>query len=376
MSAAESLIPELEDVARGPLERRTKTVQRIANLFVDGAAQFQEEHVQLFDDVLTRLVAEIETKARTALAAQLAPIENAPPRLMRAFARDDDISVAGPVLLQSPRLADDDLLEVARGKSQAHLLAISERQGVPAAVTDVLVARGDQDVVHNVAGNRSAQFSDGSLSTLVERAHDDGALAEAIGARDDIPPHLFRALLTRASAMVQQRLLAAARPETRTEIKRVLEKVTQEVAQDADRVADRVAGEAVRAAPKRDYAAAHRAVLQLHREGELDEARLAAFAQDRKFEETVAALSILCGISVEVADRLIDGERADPVLILCRAAGYSWPTARAIIKARPGARGTSAPSLDTAFTNFEKLSPATAQRVLRFWQVHQPDDAA
>jgi len=362
MSAAQSLIPELEHViARGSLERRTKTVQRIANLFVDSAAHFNEEHVGLFDDVLTRLATEIESKARTALAAQLAPIENAPRRLMRDFARDDDISVAGPVLLQSPRLADDDLIDVARSKSQAHLLAISERKDVSATVTDVLVARGDDDVVHNVAGNRSARFSDGGLSALVERAHDDGALAEAIGSRDDIPPHLFRELLTRASAMVQQRLLAAARPETRAEIKRVLDKVTDDVA---------------KAAPRRDYETARRLVLDLHREGELNEARLAAFAQDKQFEETVAALSILCGISIEVADRLLEGERADPVLILCRAAGYSWATARAIIKARPTVRGTSGQSLDAAYSNFEKLSATTAQRVVRFWQAHQPDDAA
>jgi len=30
-------------------------------------------------------------------------------------------------------------------------------------------------------------------------------------------------------------------------------------------------------------------------------------------------------------------------------------------------------SLDAAFANFEKLSPSTAQRVVRFWQVRQPE---
>jgi hypothetical protein len=41
---------------------------------------------------------------------------------------------------------------------------------------------------------------------------------------------------------------------------------------------------------------------------------------------------------------------------------------RAIIAARPDGKATSSQILDAAFTNFERLSPATAQRVMRFWQ--------
>ena len=57
---------------------------------------------------------------------------------------------------------------------------------------------------------------------LVERAADDGVLAEKVGRRTDIPPRLFRTLLMQATAVVQQRLLAKARPETAAEIRRVL----------------------------------------------------------------------------------------------------------------------------------------------------------
>jgi len=66
---------------------------------------------------------------------------------------------------------------------------------------------------------------------------------------------------------------------------------------------------------------------------------------------------------------LMAGDRPDPILILCKAAGYGWPTVRAIMLSRPDARNTSSLALEGAFANFEKLSPATAQRVVRFWQV-------
>src|SRR5688572_2717245 len=184
MSASASLIPELEHVIQnGSYARRAETVRRIANLFMDGAPAFNESHVGLFDDVLCRLVVEIEAKARAEMSRNLAPIPNAPGELMRQLAHDDDIAVAGPVIAQSQRLAEIDLVSIAKTKGQAHLFAISGRDGIGEAVTDVLVKRGDPEVVRNVADNRSAKLSDGGFTALVKRAEDDGVLAEKVGLR-------------------------------------------------------------------------------------------------------------------------------------------------------------------------------------------------
>ena len=360
MSASASLIPELEDVIQnGTAERRAKTVQRIANLFVDGAASFNEDHIGLFDDVLCRLVVEIEAKARTEMAQSLAPIANAPSELMHTLAKDEDIAVAGPVLAQSPRLQENELVELAKTRSQAHLAAIAGRNDLGEAVTDVLVRRGNPEVVRNVADNQSAKFSEGGFSALVKRAEGDEDLAQKVGQRPDIPPHLFRELLVRATAVVQQRLLASAKPDTRAEIQRVLDKISKEYDKTA---------------PARDYTAALRLVREMQVAEQLGEAELAEFAKERKFEETVASVSVLCGVPVETADRLMAGDRPDPILILCKAANFGWPTAKAIIMSRPSAKGTSNHSIDAAFANFEKLSASTAQRVVRFWQVSPPGD--
>jgi hypothetical protein len=68
-------------------------------------------------------------------------------------------------------------------------------------------------------------------------------------------------------------------------------------------------------------------------------------------------------------DRLMSGDRSDPVIILARAANFGWETVRAIIESRGGARGTSTQAIDAAKQNYDMLSPATAERVVRFWQV-------
>ncbi len=355
MGAPASLLPELEDVVQhGSAERRAETLRRITGLFLEGASSFNEEHVALFDDVIGCLIEEIEAKALAELARRIAPVPNAPGGVVRTLAKSDDIEVAGPVL-KAARLADPDLMHIAETKSQAHLLALASRVGINEALSEILVDRGDSEVARSIATNRHARLSDGAFTTLVKRAEQDGVLAEKVGMRTDIPPRLFRQLLMQASDVVQKRLLAQAKPETQAEIRRVLAKVTDEVA--------------AKAAP-RNYTAALAAVRALHKERKLGEADIAAFAKAGKYEETIAALATLCVVPVEVVDRLMSGERADPVLILARAAGFGWPTVREVISARPGVK-TSAQILDAAFENFERLTAATAQRVVRFWQVRQ-----
>jgi uncharacterized protein (DUF2336 family) len=355
MAAPASLLPELEDVVQhGSAEKRAETLRRVTSLFLDGAAIFKDDHVALFDDVIGCLIEEIEAKALAELARRLAPVDNAPAGVVTKLARNDDFDVAGP-LLKSGKIADPDLLYIAETKSQAHLLALSSRLGISEALSDVLVTRGDREVARSIATNQSARLSENAFTTLVKRAEQDGVLAEKVGLRTDIPPRLFRQLLMQATEVVQKRLLSQAKPETQAEIRRVLAVVSDEVA--------------AKAAP-RNYAAALASVRALHKERKLTEADIAEFANSGKYEETIAALATVCSVPVEVVDRLMNGDRADPVLILARAASFGWPTVKAIINSRPGTK-TSNQALEAAFENFERLTAATAQRVVRFWQVRQ-----
>ena len=345
--AVPALIPELEDVIQsGSAERRTQALQKITDLFLHGAGQFNEAHVDLFDDVFGRLINEIEAKARSELSNRLAPVDNAPMRLMQRLAKDDNIAVAGPILQHSQRLTDSDLVQIAKTKSQAHLLAISGRHSIAEPVTEVLVDRGDQAVVRNVADNRGARLSENAFSALLKRAEQDEALAEKVGRRPDIPPQKFRELVLRATAVVQQRLLASAQPETQAEIQQVLAKVSDEVTAPP---------------PIREYSVAQHRIAVLRREGRLDESQIVEFAKSGRFEELVAALAHLCAVPIEVVDRLMHGDRTDPILILGKSAGWKWPTVKSVIMARSGGEEASSQGLDEAFANFERLSAATAR---------------
>src|SRR6476469_2916901 len=187
-TAPESLLDELQaTLAHGTVARRVETLRRVTDLFINGAVDYSDQQVGLFDDVFQCLMDHIETSAKALLSNRLAPIDTAPPLTIRALAFDDVIEVAAPVLSRSERLDDEVLIETARSKSQAHLLAISTRRVLSGAVTDVLVLRGNDEVIQSTVDNPGAEFSDRGFTQLVDRAEGDDNLATCIGLRPAIP---------------------------------------------------------------------------------------------------------------------------------------------------------------------------------------------
>ena len=287
----------------------------------------------------------------------LAPIGNAPAEVMMHLAMDDDIAVAGPALEHSTRLEPPDLANIARQKSQQHLLALSARKDVAEAVTDILVRRGNQEVVRKLACNGNARVSAEGFATLVETARLDAELAAALARRADIPPQLFRELLVHASETVREHLRANS-AGMHTGLRQIVEEFRGKTP------------------PPRVYAAAQTRVFALHQKGVLDEGKVVEFATTGQTEDAVAAVALLCAVPVEVMDRIFRADRLDPVLIICKAAGWSWQTVRALANELPNSAMISGETLDLAYGNFERLSPTTAQRVMRFWQVQHWQSSA
>src|SRR5215475_994517 len=258
VAVAENLLDELQfTLAHGTVARRVETLRRVTDLFINGAVDYSAEQIGLFDDVFQCLIQHIEVSAKALLANRLAPIDTAPPQIIRTLAFDDIIEIAGPVLTQSERLDDDALIETARNKSQAHLLAISKRKVLSGAVTDVLVLRGNDEVIHSTVNNPGAELSERGFTRLVDRAAGDDDLATCLGLRPSIPRHLYLKLIAKASDTVRVRL-EAANPRQ-----------AAEVVTGAVREATRRARSARTAIPEQTVIA-HALVKSLYDEGRLD----------------------------------------------------------------------------------------------------------
>src|SRR5580700_2386961 len=143
MTVATSLIPGLDEIVKhGDPKRRAEAARLISEMFLQGAAHFRPDHVDLFDGFLIDLVPHTEPAARAGLAERLSLLANAPRGLVGQLAREDVIAIAGPLLRRSPVIDEGSLIEIARSKGQGHLLAMAERSALSSDLTDVIVRRG------------------------------------------------------------------------------------------------------------------------------------------------------------------------------------------------------------------------------------------
>jgi uncharacterized protein (DUF2336 family) len=343
-----------EAIQSGSSDRRMATMRRVTDLFLSQAGQYDSEQISLFDDVLLRLIEHIETRALAELGERLAPVETAPVGIIRHLANHDEIAVAGPVLKDSKRLSPPDLVEIASAKSQDHLLAISQRAEIDETVTEVLVDRGSREVARTVAVNSGARFSQTGFTTLIKRAEQDDVLAELAGQRADLPPQLLAQLLAKATETVKAKLMASLRPEAADNVALTLKKVASELQAQC---------------PVRDYAEALSRMRLVQADGRLDESIVLESAKADQFEETAAALALLCSVPIELIDRLMQGTRIDALLIPCKASGLGWPATKTVVRLTPAQGATSEPAFEIAKKDYANLSVVAAKRIMRFWQV-------
>lgn len=353
MSQQNTLINELEEaLSQGSADRRVKTLRRVTDLFVFGSTHFSADHVTLFDGVFSHLIADVELSAREALAQRLATVVNAPPNIIRTLAFDDAITVAGPVLEQSPRLENVALIENASAKSQQHLLAISNRKDIAETVTDVLVERGDRNVALNVVRNKGAKFSETGYLRLIKRSEGDDELASSVGARPEIRRQHFLKLLSTASNAVRT-TLEAAHPEIADEIRAAVGNVAAAIQEKA-------------AVKSHSYAAARKHVEGLRAKRALGDSDVAAFANAGKFEETAVTLAMMCALPVDVIERVMVQDLEETILIVAKAVGLSWSTVKAVLRLCAGKNGVSEQALGKSLAVFSKLKQDTAQQVVEF----------
>ncbi len=358
MTVVTSLLPDIEEIVRrGDPQRLAKVSRGIAELFVQRAVSLQPGHIELFDHILTGIVPQTEITARAAIAERIAALVNAPPTLIGQLAREDNISVAGPVLRRSPVLEERTLVEIARAKGQDHLLAMTERATLSPGLTDVMVQRGERDVIRRAAANAGARFSAIGYSALVKRAAKDGMLTLTVGQRRDLPDRLLKELLSGSVDVLRRRLFDIAEPTRQAAVAKAMGEIS---------------GKADQPEKQRDFVPAQRTILSLYRAGDLDQDALLGFAKGFKYAETVAALSAMSGVPIAAVDRLMAGDRHDPILIIAKSIGLDWPTVRALVLLRLGpARIPAAADIDNIRMNFMRLAPSTAERVVSFWRARE-----
>ncbi len=191
MQYAELLRGELDLVLhKAAPEWCASVLRRITDLFLHGVSDYSDEHVALYDVAINRLVSKLGGAELCELSRRLASVDHAPPETIGYLARHGNIRVAGPVLEKSGVVTALDLAQIAAGASPAHLLAIAGRPQIGKDISDVLIDRGNSEVIFKILGNAGACFSEIGFVKLITEAKKDKALANLIADRQDLPEEL------------------------------------------------------------------------------------------------------------------------------------------------------------------------------------------
>ena len=356
MTEVKSFLSDLDDaVARGTAESRKRALWHATDLLIAG--RYSDDEIWTFGEVIGRLADEIEVAARAQLAKRLATFDNAPINIIHKLAFDDSIDVAGPVLRESEQLDDNALIANATTKSQSHLLAISQRKSIGETVTDVLVARGDQDVVNSVASNAGARFSDFGFLHMVKRAEGDSILAEQLGLRRDIPRRVFQQLIAKDSEDVNRRL-ERERPGIVDQIQTSVTDVTGALQSKFGPVS-------------RSYFVAKRLVATQHQQGNLNENSISGYARFHRFEEVTIGLSLLCSLPADVIERALADKNREMLLVLAKALDFSWQTTMSLLFLGAKDHRITAQDLNDLEREFGRLKLETSRSVLKFYQTRK-----
>jgi len=353
MSEISSFLRDLDEaVSRGTPESRKRALWHTTDLMIAG--RYSDDEIWTFGEVIGRLADEIEVATRAQLAKRLAQFDQAPVNIIHKLAFDDAIEVAGPVLRESERLEPYALVANVCTKSQTHMLAISERKSIDESVTDVLVTRGNQEVVSSVVRNNGARLSDFGFLHMITRAEGDSILAEQLGLRQDIPRHVFQQLIAKASDDVRKRL-ERERPTMLDQIQSTVADVAGELQSKFGPVS-------------RTYYVAKRVVTTQHRQGNLNEESISIYARSHKIEEVTIGLSLLCSLPGDVIERALLDRNRETLLLLSKSLDFSWATTMALLFLGAKDHRITAKELRDFERDYGRINIETSRSVLKVYQ--------
>jgi uncharacterized protein (DUF2336 family) len=186
LAELDTTLPQVEE------SWRSTVLRKITDLFLSGADLYNDQHVALFDAVMSRLLPGLDRDDLAELGNRLAGIANAPLNVLASLARHLDILVCGPVLEQAKALPDKVLAEAAdRDRVDPNILAkIAARPRLGESVTDVLLKRGGLPLQRKILDNPDTRISEGGFARVIMGLDGDKELAQAVAARNDLPPEL------------------------------------------------------------------------------------------------------------------------------------------------------------------------------------------
>jgi uncharacterized protein (DUF2336 family) len=347
-------LSHLESLARLTVENsaedRQNLLREVTDMFMTAPESLSEREVSYFGDIMGGMVGHVETMVRQHLSETIATVENAPRDLIVSLA-SDEIEVALPVLSGSQVLQDEDLIKIAENKSQDHLNAISKRPTVSESVTDVLVVKGDDQVLGTLAGNNGARFSRDGMETIIERAKDNDDLNQTLSERTDVPDDLAQDMFWRVSWAIREQILASDENLNDQQVDELIEEAEQWFAEQKE---------------KRSIDPAENFVIRKEKLGQLDAGLLLGLVRQSKMPEFVAGLGRLANVDIDTVRQAVFDESAEKLAVICKAIDVNYDIFGEIVYCVNMEEERAGPDMEDLLGVYNRITPQIAQKSLRY----------
>ncbi len=358
MTDRRSRLEQLVDLAgESSSDRRRELLNEITDVFLTDPDTYSDQESRYFGEIMGQVAYALEREVRMELADKLASEAAAPVELIRQLA-NDEISIAQPVLSQSPVLDENDLIEIAQNKGQDHMVAITRRTDIGEKLSDVLVDHGDDRVVKGLVENRTAKINQSTFGKVVKRAEGTEFLHKPLIDRPDLPAEMMREMLSFVSDELTATILEQNNHVNAERLKSIIDQV----------------GASVKAKAKLDKNVRSKPeflIDQLERSGELTEHKLAEFAKLKMVPEFICGLARIADVDVNTARRILQDKSGEGLAIVSKACSFEQATYSSIINNIWPESDRTIEESCRLIALYDQVKPETAQRVMRFWRLRR-----
>jgi uncharacterized protein (DUF2336 family) len=312
-------------------------------------------------DVVLEIIKRAPTGVRQQVSERLARDPQAPKVLVLALARDADVSVAYPVLIESSVLDESDLVEILRKSPPEHRCGTLQRESLSEAVASVAVQTGDPQVMRWLVENPGANISHSDMELIVQAARVEPELQKPLVNRSDLPADLATKMEAFLPDDLRQQIVDRHRVDTG--------------ALDQARANAETAAAAAAEAERRAMALA----LEHRQAGTLDVELLMQTIRAGKLVEFEAFFARYARISLSAARRILAAQSGEGMAVTLKAPGVNKGIFSKIFMLNRQARDANtevSAALARASEVFDRLQNADAASRLAALRAAHPEDSA
>lgn len=335
---------------------RQSLVNALADLFEEGTEELSPDEREIMQGILKRLVADTEKQVRQAVSERFADSDYLPGEIAYQLATDD-IEVAFPILAKSDLLRDLDLIEIIRNRTFEHQLAISQRETVSLAVSDVLVETDRESVILSLLGNAGAKISRATLERLVEESRTITPFHEPLLSRSDLDEDLGKRMFVWVSAALRGHIISRY-------------KIDQD---EADDLLAEISVAAQNAPPQVDVpSAAEQLAAELKEDGEITPDLLAKSLREGEVRLFEALLKVATGLRKRLVERILFEPGGEGLAIVLKSMDCPQDAFEQMFTMSRRARRVEEKTIKRESGNlrnfYPKITQAAAEKVVARWR--------